>query len=159
MRWAGFLVIGACVDGPTLPAHPCHADMDWEVDIAAPRGSFGEVDLLWSGIPPQGGAPYTPIRPRVRGPDVLFDGMGLEVLLSDADTGEELSVTDLDTRMTCANVGESAGYWVGSELHLRYPGVDLADLEDRDVTLSMRVTSIDQTAVIEDEWLVTLVLE
>lgn len=163
MRPGLLLLAASCADGPVLPAHPCHAEADWTVEITPAREPFGsmtEGGPLWCGIPPQGGAPYTPVRARVRGPDSLRDGMQLYVVATDAETGEELSVTDLpSTRMTCANVGESAGYWVGSELHLRFPERTLQDLSEREVDLTLEVSTEDGSVVIEDRWLVTLVLD
>ena len=155
------LALVAC-DGPTLPPpHPCDSDVV-EIDVAPPREAFGAMDdgtALWCGIPPQGGAPYSPVRARVQGPAALFDGMWLELMAEDADTGEELSYTGLHMRMTCANVGESAGYWVGSEVHVRYPGYAVEDLDGRSAWLTARVTSLDETVSIEDRWLVELLGE
>lgn len=155
------LLLAACPEAPTLPPHPCHSDAT-AVDVTPARepfGAMGDGTELWSGIPPQGGAPYTPLRTRVLGPEVLFDGMVLELVVEDDRTGEELSYSESQTRMTCANVGESAGYWVGSEIHLRYPGYSLEALEGRDATLTVRVTSLDDTVSIEGQWSVGLVVE
>lgn len=143
------------------PRHPCDA-VETEVDIAPPRAlfdDFGDGSELWGGTPPQGGAPYTPIRARVRGPMVLLDGMDMVVTVTDSSSAELLSHTELQTRMTCANVGESAGFWVGSEIHVRYPGWSTEQLTDREALMSVRVSSLDGSVVVQDDWLVWLVLE
>ena len=163
MRYA-FLLTGGCLMGcdeppVTVPPHPCESEAV-SFDVAQPREAFGSLQdggALWYGTPPQGGAPFTPLRLRIRGPASLADGMRISMMTHDMVTDEELSFTELDTRMTCANVGDSAGYWVGSEVHMRYAGWSLDDLEGRQAAFTVQVTSLDEEVTVEDGWEVELV--
>ncbi len=160
----GLLSASACTAGPgpglEIPPHTCASSVT-ALDVAPPRGAYGELredPSLWCGIPPQGGAPYTPLRGiRVRGPEALAEGLVIEVTVADVEASEELSYMELAARMTCANVGDNEGYWVGSEVHVRYPGYSLDDLAERDAELTVRVTSADGTVEIGDRWPVRLV--
>ena len=160
--WAPGLGLVACDGGVVeVPPHPCDAE-ELLLDVAPPRDAFGaleETAELWCGIPPQGGAPYTPLRLRVQGPLALFEGVNIALSATDAESGEELAYTALQARMTCANVGESAGFWVGSEVHMRYPGFALQDLGGRGAELRVSVTSLNESVVIEGEWPVELLSE
>ena len=96
--------------GPTIPSHPCASEVV-RLDVAPPDGDFGDLadgGALWCGDPPQGGAPYTPFRIRVAGPEALEDGVLVEMTAVALEDGAELAVTELTMGLTCANVGESA---------------------------------------------------
>ncbi len=160
------LLLGACSEPepePVLPSHPCASDVA-RLDVAPPQGEFGDMvdgEALWCGNPPQGGAPYTPFRVRVAGPEALKDGVHIEMVAVDADAGVELAYTDLTMGLTCANVGDSAGFWVGSEAHMRYYGWGLEELDGRTADVTVRVSPIDEASdvVIEETWRVDLVLQ
>ncbi|MEQ1502444.1 MAG: hypothetical protein ABMB14_09440 [Myxococcota bacterium] len=137
---------GCVAEGPSAtdtstfdPLHPC-ATPEMAVEAAPPHGDYGEFADgadLWCGNPPQGGAPYSPFKLRLSGPDEVGEGIAVEMTATDAATGEELAYTTLTMGLTCANVGENAGHWVGSEAHLRYGGWTLDALDGRlaDVTI------------------------
>jgi hypothetical protein len=78
----------------------------------------------------------------------------------DAEDGSELAYTDLTMGLTCANVGESAGTWVGSEAHMRYYGHVLDDLDGREAVVTVRASAISTPDVeATTSWQVQLVLE
>lgn len=147
---------------PPLPSHPCDTDQA-ELGVAPPDGDFGGLSdggALWCGNPPQGGAPYSPFRIRVAGPEALADGVYVEMIAVDADEGVELAYTDLTMGLTCANVGDSAGFWVGSEAHMRYYGWGLEELDGRTADVTVRVAPIaGDGPEIEETWRVDLVLQ
>jgi len=129
MWWALAL---ACAPDPEPP--PCE-------DLAAPElqltpagvefGAFVDGGPLLYGTPPQGGAPYSPFNARAAGLVDLDEGAHVEMWAVDAQDGAELGSAGYDLRFVCANVGEAAGWWVGSELHLRFDGWELDELEGR----------------------------
>jgi len=134
-------VAGCAVDRVPPPTRPCATDQ-LDLEVAPPDGDFGDLvgdPDLWCGHPPQGGAPFSPLRVRVTGPDVFADGVDLDMSVVDNQTGEELGHTALALGLTCANVGDSAGTWVGSEAHLRYTGFALDTLGERSGTLTLTV--------------------
>lgn len=159
----GFLLSGACAPPPEVPeVGPCDA-RHAALEVAPPDGDYGDlVDGadLWCGDPPQGGAPYTPFRLRVAGPEALADGVYVEMTAVDAADGAELAYTDLTMGLTCANVGESAGTWVGGEAHMRYFGYALNDLPGRTAEVTVRVSTLGAEALdLEERWTVQLVEE
>ena len=80
---------------------------------------FGDApEIVYCGIPPQGGAPYAPFGVRLRG--VEPDDLGVNLILTavDLDTGEEIGVAEYNQVMICSNVCNNAGYSVGAELHM-----------------------------------------
>lgn len=132
------------------------------VEVTPARGAWGELHdggTLWCGTPPQGGAPYSPFRLRMHGPEVTGDGIEVELIATEQGTGEELAYTSLTMGLVCANVGENEGYWVGSEAHMRYT-LDLEDLAGRAAELLVRATSMtDPSVVAEMRADVSLVLD
>ena len=135
----------ACEAEPEPPALACAAG-EPVVELATRAVGYGELadgESIECGIPPQGGAPYSAFLVRAAGLNQGDLGLGVELVAVDADTGEELGVADYDQRMVCANAGNSAGYWVSSELHLRYNGWALEELEGRTVELVTRVVGED----------------
>lgn len=165
MRAVPFVLLAACSPGeppPEVPSHPC-ASNTTRLDVAPPQGEFGDLadgDALWCGNPPQGGAPYTPFRVRLAGPEALEEGVYIEMTAVDVEDGSELAYTDLTMGVTCANVGESAGTWVGSEAHMRYFGHVLEDLDGREAEVTVRASALAAPDVeATTSWQVLLVLE
>lgn len=160
LLWAG------CAEAPPVepppPVHPC-ASAEVALEVAPPDGDYGELqdgDDLWCGNPPQGGAPYTPFRMRLHGPDALADGVVIEMVALDPEDGTELGRIDVALGLTCANVGDSAGWWVaGGEAHLRYYGFLLEELDGVEAEIAVRASSVDGTVEVEDSWLVGLTLQ
>lgn len=147
---------------PGAPKHPC-ASRRARIEVAPPDGTFGDLsggDALWCGNPPQGGAPYTPFRVRLSGPEALEDGVYVEMTAVDLEDGSELAYTDLTMGLTCANVGESAGSWVGSEAHMRYYGWALDQLDGREAEVTVRASGLGPRPVeVEASWRVHLVVD
>jgi hypothetical protein len=93
----------------------------------------------------------------VRGPEAFQDGVELEMLVEDATDGTELGFTSLTLGLTCANVGDNEGFWVGSEAHLRYPGQVLTDLPGTEVDLTVRAAPLEGDGpVLQETWRVWL---
>lgn len=153
------LSLGCTGDEPISP-HPC-ASETMGVEVAPPFGDYGDlsdVDELWLGDPPQGGAPYSPFRVRISGPDALSDGVDVRVVVT--EDGVVIADNTIFKGLVCANVGENAGRWVGSEVHLRYDGFDDLELEGRDVTVEVSVTGGETDELFARvEGRVTLVLD
>lgn len=159
----GVLALGlvACSEPPIeIGVPPC--DSSALVLQAAPaRGAFGDLTdgRLWCGIPPQGGAPYSPLRIRLLGGSDWSAGAHLELIASDLDDGSELAYTELDMGLVCANVGDNEGFWVGSEAHMRYDGLGLDDLDGRLARLTVRASTLDGLEQTEASWQVDLSLD
>jgi hypothetical protein len=159
-------LVGCEGPGPTtddgLPPGPCESDRT-RVEVAPPNGDFGDLDqggALWCGNPPQGGAPYSPFRVRIEGPEAYEDGVTVVMDAVDADDGTALGHTEVALGLACANVGESAGKWVGSEAHLRYDGWNLDELDGRSATLTFRAEAMgDADVVAKRTFEVVLTLE
>ena len=137
-------------DAPEPPVHPCDSDVG-RLDVAPPNGEFGELvdgGALWFGNPPQGGAPYSPFRLRILGDLAFGDGVSVEMMASDPSDGSELAYTTLAMGVACANVGESAGMWVGSEAHMRYDGFSLNALDGRAAEIKLRATAVSDPEVV-----------
>lgn len=144
MIWALWLACGAADGG-----YPCATTGDPALEVA-PSGvdypDFADGEALPYGNPPQGGAPYAPIHVRLSGLDDLDEGVHLAATIDDVD-GTALGGADLDTRLVCANVGDSAGKWTGADVHLRFPGWSLDDLADREVRVDVIATDLDGDVV------------
>ncbi|MEQ1569334.1 MAG: hypothetical protein ABMA64_27100 [Myxococcota bacterium] len=144
------LLIGAAGCAGAAPLDPGAPPEPW-LELAPPGGAFGDLvdgSSLWCGIPPQGGAPYSPIGVRARGPDVLGEGVAIEAIGADPDSGEPLVYVALALAWVQANVGDAAGAWVGPEVHLRYDGQSLDDLAGRELFLVVRATALADPAVV-----------
>jgi len=149
-----------CEAEPEPPALAC-AEGEPVVELATRVVGYGELEdgeAIECGIPPQGGAPYSAFLVRAAGLNQGDLGLGIEVVAVDAETGEDLGIADYDQRMVCANAGSSAGYWVSSEVHLRYNGWALEDLGGRSANILVRVSGKDGVEV-ETELLGTLELD
>jgi hypothetical protein len=154
MRWVAVLGLVACGEPTSDGLVPGCVEDRAAVEVAPPDGDFGELrdgDALFCGIPPQGGAPYTPLRFRAVGPEALGDGVDIRVLARDADTDEVLGDTRLQLGVVCANAGDSAGWWTGAEVHLRYEGWTVPDLDGRRAALSFTVGAVGSPAVSAEE--------
>ncbi len=118
------------------------------VAAEAEFGAFSDGDPLLVAIPPQGGAPFTPLRVRIAGFARPTDGLSLEAVGVDAETGEAFGTLVLGQRFICANVGASAGAWVAPDLHFRYPGWDLPDLYGRSAAFEVSVDDDEGVRVV-----------
>jgi hypothetical protein len=150
----------ACEVEPEPPALAC-AQGDPVVELATRSVGYGELedgDAIECGIPPQGGAPYSAFLVRAAGLNQGELGFSVAIVAVDAETGVEIGSADYDQRMVCANAGSSAGYWVSSEVHLRYEGWALEALEGRSANIFVRVLGEDG-AEVETELLGTLELD
>lgn len=142
MRIRFALVAVACGQEDPPPFVPACAADEIDVEVAPPDGQFGALeprDPLFCGIPPQGGAPYTPLRFRAVGPESLGEGVAVRVTAVDSTSAAVLGDTALELGVVCANAGESAGYWTAAEVHLRYEGWSTADLDGRQATIELTV--------------------
>lgn len=94
----------------------------YELPEGCPEGS------LPVGTPPQGGAPFLPLRLRLHadlGEDVFrLDAAG-QAMAGATVLGEEA----VGVSALCANTGSDAGWYLLGELHLRFPGLEQADLD------------------------------
>lgn len=142
------LCLAACDEEPPDP--PPKGDQVCE-DAADPAlevshyGTFEALgDVVYCGIPPQGGAPYAPFGLRVRG--VHADPTGaipVNITVVDTQTDEVLSDADFFQRFLCANAGESDGWLVGSEFHPRFFDNTVDDLHERQVEITFRADGVD----------------
>ncbi|MCO4746051.1 MAG: hypothetical protein KC912_14745 [Proteobacteria bacterium] len=147
MRWLLPLIcLAAC---EPVERAPCQVRGDAELELTPSDRSFGEFtsgDDIVFGPPPQGGAPYAALTGRVDGLD-LVDGVTLELWGEDVESGEDLGSLSYETRLVCANVGDSAGNWLATDVHFRFFGWNLDQLGGRVAELSMRVTDKDGMSV------------
>lgn len=105
-------------------------------------GVFQPGDALDYGTPPQGGAPYSPYHLRTTGLQDPGEGVVVDLWAVDTDDGSDLGSVQYDVRLICANVGDSAGWWVGSDVHMRFEGWSLDDLEGRSAELGVEVSDL-----------------
>lgn len=129
------------------PNSPCPPAVEATLDLAHADEPWGiEGAELGCGIPPQGGAPYTRVRVRVHGTRAVANGAEIDIVATDAATGELLGGANRTAGFVCANVGDNADHWVTSEVHLRYDGFSVDDLLGREVELSATVSAGTSTA-------------
>lgn len=136
------LPLGACAVAPDRA--PCDTLGDPGLEVAPADvdfGAFEDGDPFLYGTPPQGGAPYSPFHARVSGVADLDDGADVTLHAVDAADGTLLGETPYAVRLVCANVGESAGQWLGTDLHQRFDGWSLDDLEGRTMDLTLTITN------------------
>jgi hypothetical protein len=137
------LALLACAPDP-IEQTPCEQEGHPGLQLAPSDLDFGDFedgDPLMYGTPPQGGAPYSPFHARASGLDGLDETTVVNIRAVDLDDGEELGDISYDVRFVCANVGDAAGSWVGSDLHLRFEGWSLEDLKGRSTEVTMTVTA------------------
>ena len=110
-------------------------------------GTFAELgDIAYCAIPPQGGAPYAPFGVRVKGLVPMDNNAAhTTITATDSATDEEVGLTDFWDAYLCANAGESAGYWIKNEFHLRFFGYTLEELHGRQVDIRFDVEGADGT--------------
>lgn len=138
----------ACAAAPEGP--PCAVSGDPELEVAPADvdfGGFHDGDSLLYGVPPQGGALYCPFHARVDGIADLDLGAHIEMVGIDADSDTVIAETTYDGRLVCANVGESAGQWLGTDLHLRFGEWTMEDLADKVLRLELWIENLDGDGV------------
>jgi hypothetical protein len=135
---------GPCVaTADTGPGYdvPCAIDGPAYLDVAHALDGWGlDETEIGCGIPPQGGAPYARFRLRIGDLD-LSDGGTVQLRLTDRDSGEQLGGAELPMGFVCANVGDDADHWVGSEVHARFDGFTVEELLGRRVAVEATVVS------------------
>ena len=150
---SGLLVACQSVQGP-----PCSQDAEPSFELTPSDADFGTHaagDAWTYAPPPQGGAPYGPVDLRVQGL-VMDEPLRIYLEATDLDSGEELGSVMYNNRLVCANVGDSAGSWLGLDVHHRFFGYALEDLSGRAVELMVEVTDIEDTQL-RDAFEATLV--
>jgi len=155
------LLLGACAGDPadapdsgTLTADtgatwdvPCAVRGEPELEVAHALDPWGlDEAAIGCGIPPQGGAPYARFRLRIANLD-LSDGGTVAVTLTDRDSGEALGAAELTMGFVCANVGDDADHWLGSEVHARFDGYQVDELIGRRVEVTASVEGDGQQVV------------
>ena len=131
-------------DTGSLPLTECAVPDAVSLDLAQ-RDGFGilvDGAAISYGTPPQGGAPYAPFRLRTAGFEDTRDGLTVDMVATDGDTGALLGEATYVHFVTCANVGDNAGHYVGGELHMRFPGFTLEELEGRPVEVTITVEDV-----------------
>lgn len=136
-RQVGLVFVVGCTAAPTtdreetgeVPREAC--GWDEEPELAAVPYDLPDgcgPDGLPVGTPPQGGAPFLPLRLRLHadlGEDVLrIDAEGTATRGGDVLGEEQISVAAL-----CANTGSDEGWFLLGELHLRFSGLDQDTLD------------------------------
>lgn len=142
------LLAVACDDAPDLPEPEppdCQAEGEPVLELGRDLGREGPLTgpaALDYGHPPQGGAPYLPLELRARGP--LVPGLRVPVLAeATGPDGEILGDADVGTVFLCSNTGPHAGWWFGGEIHVRFWGRALEDLEGLPVDVRFTVEPPD----------------
>ena len=144
------LVLSACAVEPEPKPEPEGCELAKGEDPTLEVSHYSTFDnlgpTLYCGIPPQGGAPYAPFGVRFRGVTPEDNG-AVVVSISAADplSGELLGDDDFFERFLCSNVGESEGYWVAAEFHLRFYDYSLDDLHGREVAVHFVAEGVDGT--------------
>lgn len=139
--------LSGCTDTPEAP---CESDADPSVQVVPAGSGFDEWvagDGLVAATPPQGGAPYTPLRARVTG--LVDPQLGVTLSLTGVDPSDESIYGEIsyDTRLICANVGESAGQWLAADVHYRYFDWELGELDGREALISFSVEDLHGNVV------------
>lgn len=140
----------ATLAGCPVEEAPCERASAADLRVApegVELGAFETGEPLWYGLPPQGGAPYTPLHAEVGGLATPQQGVTVTVFATDLDDGADLGSQSYDTRLLCANVGPSAGRWVLPSVHHRYFGWSLEELEGRRTALTLVLTDLEGNEV------------
>lgn len=107
---------------------------------------MADQDPIHIGSPPQGGAPFAPFELRLAAE--LEDLERLDVRGEiHAEDGELLGDIVESKAFLCANTGPHRGYRYGGELHVRFWGRDLVDLDALPGEVTVRLTLPDGTEV------------
>ncbi len=155
MRMLTTLLVFAVLAGCPAPDDtgdiegPCPVTTTPFVEFAQRDALYGQQvdgDALAYGHPPQGGAPFAPFLVRAHGLGHSADGYRVTLDAVDTQTDEVLGQGEYPQLFVCANVGDNAGYRVAPELHMRFYGWELDDLEGRQATVT--VTLDDGSGVV-----------
>lgn len=131
---------------PAVEEAPCAVTGDPSLEVAPTAYDFGEFEdggPLFYGVPPQGGALYCPFHARISGVADLDIGAHVDMVGVDPADESVLAETSYDTRLVCANVGESAGQWLGTDLHLRFGDWTIDALAGRALRLELWIENLD----------------
>lgn len=138
LRWFVFGLGGlACTPGE---APSCDGDGSPELQIGqrlldeGPAPTEGPIRY---GNPPQGGAPYAPFEIRMRWPIDTSTRVTVSAVATERETGEELGSAAQSQAFFCANAGGHVGWRFGGEVHVRFWGIELHDLEGRHIDLDV----------------------
>jgi hypothetical protein len=86
------------------------------------------------GLPPQGGAPYAPFVFRLGGLDIT-EPLWITMRANRVSDGVDVGEIALAQGFICSNTGIHDGYLVGAEVHMRFPGYTLDELEGWEVDI------------------------
>jgi hypothetical protein len=145
-RWAVTALLAGFGCAAETEEPPCTVSGDPGLEVAPADVDFGgfvDGDPLYYGVPPQGGALYSPFHARVAGVTDLDEGALVSLTGTDPADGTVIAQTDYELRLVCANVGESAGQWLGTDLHLRFGDWRIDDLVGRAMRLELAVSNLD----------------
>lgn len=143
------LLLVACTE---VPLAPCEAIGDPLLELAPVDADFGDFvdgDALLFGTPPQGGAPFTPIRARVSGLEDPALGVSLRVSGTDPNDGADFGEVAYETRMVCSNVGDNAGSYIAADIHFRYYDWSLDELDGRELELVVELSDLHGNSLTE----------
>lgn len=152
MRWKSglFFVCGALVGCTPSLSEDCSwshdAELQFAVDVA--EGMMLPGDDVPIGTPPQGGAPYTPVEHRMLLP--MHDGevVRLEAYVYDVETQEQVGSFEHREMPLCSNVGDNFGFWFGGEVHVRFPGFPLEELDNLEVEMEVSLYAADDSLLV-----------
>ncbi|MCB9664318.1 MAG: hypothetical protein H6732_09405 [Alphaproteobacteria bacterium] len=127
--------------GDTVPAEDCPVPAQPALEFDIELGDHGMVDgaEVPYGTPPQGGAPYTPFQLRVKAALEVTQRVDVTVRVTEEGTGTLLGEVVQPQAFFCANTGVHQGWRYGGEVHARYSGWRLPDLEGRAVEVTVEV--------------------
>ena len=148
LRFLPFLI--GCSTGPLDLPNACEAGAPVS-HLAMGDGDYRHVEDgadIECGIPPQGGAPYTPFQIRIAGLDQNKEGLTVSMESIDMETGELLGTSNYVQYFICSYAGENKGFYVTSEFHMRYPDRSLDDLDGREAEVVIEATNSDGESVI-----------
>lgn len=138
----------ACAVEPEGP--PCEVSGDPGLEVAPADvdfGAFVDGDPLEYGVPPQGGALYSPFHARVHGVTDLDEGALIVLTGTDPTDGSLIAETEYELRLVCANVGDSAGQWLGTDLHLRFGEWTIEELVGQVMALELQIANLQGDSV------------
>lgn len=156
MRAWWWLVVAGCAGGDPDPPVPegCMWDGVPALEVAQDLSTgapMDDGDDVAYGTPPQGGAAYAPFQVRLHGtpPEGVGERWPVTATAYDAGTGDVLGEASQPQAFFCANTGVHDGWLFGGEVHVRFPGVALEDLQDRPVDVALAVVHPDGDVVTE----------